>query len=199
MILFCSSSKYLSRPGLGEGVVPLRRLATLLMAAVLSISFAGCAGSGQSVDEMPDWMTGKPTSDQYLYGAGTATSKGLQTALDKAELRAREDIASTVQSELQSLSRDFRQEVGDQGLSQFTQVQQEVVSEVLRGVTAEDTKVVEQDDRYRTYALVRMPVGEARKELLQKLSQEETYTRLRKTEAFQKLEEEVKKYEDSRE
>jgi hypothetical protein len=193
------SSKQFSRSGFQGFSVPLQRLALLLILAVLPVALAGCAGSGQAIDEMPDWMTAKPTSDQYLYGAGTATSRGFQTALDKAELRAREDIASTVQSELQSLSRDFRQEVGDQGLSQFTQAQQEVVSEVLRGVTAEDTKVVEQNDRYRTYALVRMPVGEARKELLQKLSQEEAYTRLRKTEAFQQLEEEVKKYEESRE
>jgi hypothetical protein len=174
-------------------------LGRVLLVAALATAFAGCGGAGQAVDEMPGWMADKPTSEQYLYGAGTATSPGLQSALDKAELRAREDIASTLQSELQSLSRDFRQEVGDQALNQFTQAQQEVVSEVLRGVTAEKTKVLERDGRYRTYALVKMPVGEARKELLRKISQEDAYTRLRKTEAFDQLEKEVQDYEDSRE
>lgn len=175
------------------------RLGRVLLVAALATAFAGCGGAGQAVDEMPGWMTDKPTSEQYLYGAGTATSPGLQSALDKAELRAREDIASTLQSELQSLSRDFRQEVDDQSLNQFTQVQQEVVSEMLRGVTAEKTKVLEEDGRYRTYALAKMPIGEARKELLQKINQEKAYTRLRKTEAFDQLEQEVQDYENSRE
>jgi len=176
-----------------------KNISTLSLLAAALFLFIGCGSSGGSLDEMPGWMTEKPTSDQYLYGAGTGTSTSLQSALDKAELRAREDIASTIQSELQSLSRDFRQEVGDQSISQFTQVQQEVVSEVLRGVTSEDTKTVEQDGQFRTYALMKMPVGEAKKEFLQKLDQEEEYTRLRKTEAFDQLKQEVQEYEKSRE
>lgn len=182
-----------SLPHLAAGM-----LARLLLAAVLTAGLTGCGSSGQALDEMPDWATDKPDSEQFIYGTGTGTSSNLQSALDKADLRAQADIASTLEDQVEELRRGFREDVNGNESEQFTQALEQVTSQVLRGVTSEETKVIEDGDGYRSYALVKMPIGEAYKKLLNQLDQGAS-TRLRKSEAFEQLKKEVEKYESARE
>jgi len=172
-----------------------RTIALLAIAGMIS----ACGGPGATLDEMPEWMAEKPESEQYLLGTGTAVSDGLQTALEKAETRARGDIASTVEVRFQGLTKDFQEEVGDEYLEQFTQAQKEVVSQFLRGTQARERMVLEDEGRYRAYVLMEMPIGQASKQLLSKLKQNEAlYTRFRASEAFQELQNAVEKYEQDK-
>lgn len=174
----------------------LMRVATLLAVAGL---LSACSGPGATLDNMPEWMTEQPESEKYLLGTGAAVSEGLQTALEKAETRARGDIASTVEVRFQGLTKDFQEEVSGDYLQQFVQAQKEVVNQFLRGTQARERKVLEEDDQYRAYVLMEMPIGQAGKQLLSKLQQDEAlYTRFRASEAFEELQEAVKKYEQDR-
>jgi quinol monooxygenase YgiN len=175
-----------------------RTIAPLLLLAV-AIVVAGCGGSGAALEDMPEWVVEKPESENAMYGSGTGSASGLQTAIDKSKMRAQGDIASSIEAQFQSMTEDFREEVGDEELSQFTQTQRQVVDQVLRGVQAEDQKVIKEDDGYRVYTLMRMPVGAAADEFLSQLqTNEEAYTRFRKSEAFKRMQEAVDEYEESR-
>ncbi len=159
---------------------------------------AGCGGADEAIDEMPGWMTEKPQVENHLIGTGTAVSGGMQMSMSKAETRARNDIASTVEVRVQSLTKDFQEEVSGEMRSQFTQAQKQVVSQVISGSSTRETEVVEQDDKYRAYVMMEMPIGKASKELISKIkSNEELYTQFRASEAFEQLQEEVEKYKKS--
>lgn len=174
----------------------LTRGAALLAVASL---FSACGGPGATLNDMPEWMAEKPESERYLFGTGTAVSKGLQAALEKAETRARGDIASTVEVRFQGLTKDFREEVSGDYLQQFVQAQKEVVSQFLSGTRARERTVVEDGNQYRVYVLMGMPIGRASNQFLSKLEQsEELYTRFRASEAFEELQKAVKKYERDR-
>ena len=203
-----------------------RRLIGLSFVIVFSgliILWAGCGGAKNgrieeqipdkpSGNSAPDWFTGKlPTSPDYFYGTGTATSKDVGTALTEAKHMGLQDVAKQVAVKIEALFKRFRQEVGvgeDARLDALTTaISKEVVSEVIRGCSP-----VKQDwhpissFEYRGYALMRMPIGLASVALRKKIiagtstkldkATKELYTRVRASQAFEELEEEVEKYED---
>lgn len=181
------------------------RLLPLFTFVFLIFGLAACGGSDEAatddaIDEMPSWMASPPEDPNYLFGTASATSRNMQTAIDKAETQARGNIASQVETKFQSLTKQFQEEVGtgegSEYLEQFTQAQKEVVNQVLNGTTSRDRKVVTEDGVYRAYILMEMPIGKASQDLLSKLQQnEEMYTRFRQSQAFEELEEEVEDYE----
>lgn len=179
----------------------------------LLIVASGCGSSGptnlnpspsdDSVANVPDWFVAPPEDASAVFGTGTATSRSLQTAVDKASTTARGDIASGLATRFQGLSKQFEEEIGvgadSEMLQQFTQAQKEVVSEVLRGASTRKRDI--QNDRgvYRAYVLMGMPIGRAAAELLRKIqSNKALHTRFRSTQAFEELEEEVRDYEADR-
>lgn len=174
----------------------IRAIALLL---ALVVVFAGCSGTeNATLEEMPEWVTQKPQNENAMYGSGTGTAPSLQTAIEKSKMRAQGDIASSIEAQFQSMTEDFREDVGSEELSQFTQAQRRVVDQVLRGAQAEDQKVLREGEEYRVYTLMEMPVGEAAEEFLSQLqTNEEAYTRFRKSEAFERMEEAVEEYEKS--
>ncbi len=177
------------------------RLFAILAIPVLAFGLVGCGGAEEAaettVEEAPSWMTETPSEEDYVFGAGTGVSGSYQMAIDKAETRAREDLASTLEVQVQSMTEDFQEEVGDEYLNQFTQTTRTVVNQTLQGTQARETKVLEEEGRFRAYALMEMPIGKAGKELLSKMKgSEELYTRFRKSEAFDRLQEAIENYEE---
>ena len=201
------TSKHVSRP------LSLLRGGPLAVALTVLL-LSGCGGSEQTtltptasdetVENVPDWFVSPPEDPNYLFGAATATSRSMQMAVDKATTAARGNIASTLESKFEGLTKRFQEEVGEasesQMLTQFTQAQQEVVSQVLRGVSTREREIKKEESIYRAYVLMNMPVGQAAAELMSKISEnEEMYTRFRSTQAFDEMEEEVEEYEQFRE
>ena len=163
--------------------------------------FAGCGGADEAaentIDQTPSWMTDKPSEENYVFGSGTGVSKSYRMAIEKAETRAREDLASTLEVEVRSLTEDFQEEVEGEYLNQFTQATRTVVDQTLKGTQARETEIVEESGRFRGYALMEMPVGKAGKKLLSKIAEsEELYTRFRKSEAFDRLEKAIENSEN---
>ncbi|WP_263835164.1 hypothetical protein [Salinibacter sp.] len=143
-------------------------------------------------------MAQKPSSENALYGAGTGSASSLQTAIEKSKMRAQGDIASSIEAQFNSMTRDFREDVSGEELSQFTQAQEQIVSQVLRGVQSEDQRVLKEDGEYRVYTLMQMPIGQAAEQFLSRLqTDEEMYTRFRSSEAFEEMRKRVEEYEES--
>lgn len=189
-------------------------LGAVLLMSIVAVGLMGCGGSKEAADlspeasdatlqNMPSWFTSPPEEPDYLFGTGTSTSRSMQMAIDKASTTARGNLASTLESRFEGLSKQFEEEVGNssnsQLLTQFTQAQREVVSQVLRGVSTRDRQILNEEGVYRAYVLVEMPIGQAAAELMRKLQQnDDMYTRFRSTQAFEELDEQVEEYEQFR-
>lgn len=187
----------------------LARYGSLLLAVLL---LAGCASGTRStaernIDEAPEWYLQPPSEEDMLLTTATAESRSMQIAIDKAKTNARGDIAQQLQTQLDELERQFSEDLSqsDQGeeqsqtMEQFTQVTEAVASETLVGSQVRERKLRARGDRYRAWVLMEMPIGEARSALLEKINgNEEMRTRMRSTEAFKQLEEEVEEYNSKR-
>jgi hypothetical protein len=179
-------------------VVPVS-LALLLVAAA-------CGGHKEKPStvpkiEAPDWYADPPHDDNRLVGVATATSRDLQTAVDKAKQDGRVEIARQIDVRLAGLSKRFVEETGlnedAELLGMFSQVSKTVVSDSLNGSRLARQKLDREGGTYRAWVMVEMPIGEANARFLEKIrSQERLYTRFRASEAFEELDREVQAYEE---
>jgi hypothetical protein len=173
--------------------------------AVFMLSFLiGCGASTNTTSEgdIPAWYLQEPNNPDYLFAAASATSKDLQLAIDKATTDARANIAQQVQLKLEGLQKSFTEEVGTGEnanlLEQFTTATKTVVATELTGSQVEKKEVIQDGDLFRSYILVKYPIGAAGQALLGQLkNKEELYTRFRSSQAYKELEEEIKKMKES--
>lgn len=151
--------------------------------------------------DAPEWYTDPARDDDRLIGVATATSKDLQTAVDKAKQDGRVEIARQLDVRVAGLSKRFVQETGlnedAELLGMFTQVSKTVVSDSLNGTRLSKQELDREGGTYRAYVQMEMPIGEANARFLEKIrSQERLHTRLRASEAFEELDREVQAYEE---
>jgi hypothetical protein len=186
----------------------LSRLAVLLLLAGF---VAACGGSKETasltpepneetIEAAPDWYLAPPRDDNYVLAAATATSRDMQLAIDKAQTTARGEIAATLEAKFSGLVKQFQEEVGTDNsaelLEQYTQTYKTVVSQVMVGSNARQRSVDVDRGVYRAYVLMELPVGEAARQLMQRIqSNQAMYTRFRSTQAFEEMEREVEAYE----
>jgi hypothetical protein len=186
---------------------------TIVLGLVSSTLLLGASGCGPSKRpprqahkdvpriEAPDWYEHPPRDDDRLIGVATATSRDLQTAIDKARQDGRVEIARQLDVRIGSLSKRFVEETGlnedAELLGTFTQVSKNVVSDSLSGTRTAKQKLDREGGTYRAFVMVDMPIGEANARFLEKIrAQERLHTRLRATEAFEELDREVQAYEE---
>ena len=76
-----------------------------------------CKALGKTIkrtaDDVPSWMLKLPNDDQAFYSAGTAVSRDMQLAIDKANLAAKRNLADRIGGELSSQIKEFVIEGGD--------------------------------------------------------------------------------------
>jgi len=151
--------------------------------------------------DAPSWYTDPARDNDRLIGVATATSRDLQTAVDKAKQDGRVDIARQLDVRVAGLSKRFIEDTGldkdAELLGMFTQVSKTVVSDSLNGTRLAKQKLDREGGTYRAYVEMEMPIGEANARFLDKIrSQERLHTRVRASEAFQELDREVEAYEE---
>lgn len=172
----------------------------LLPLLFLSVALVGCGGSDDITENenVPDWFLETPEDPNYVYAANSATSQDMQVAIDKATTDARGDLAASLETKIESMTKSFTEEVGDDLRQQYTEAQKEITSQVLRGTTPADRQVYQQDNgTWQAFVLMELPVGEAAQEFLSKVdnNDDEMYTRFRSSQAFKEMKEAVDEYE----
>lgn len=185
----------------------MKKLYFLLLIAV-SFLFVQCGGSSTSLSkadqgDIPDWYLNQPQDPNYLFAVNTSTSQDLQLAVDKSITAARAEIARQLEVKLSALQKKFTEEVGSGDnstlLSQFTQAAKIVTSTTLNGSSIKEKKIFKDGNIWRAYVLMQYPMGTANQALMKQIKKNnEMYTRFRSTKAFQELDKEVKKYDESK-
>ncbi|MBT3346725.1 MAG: hypothetical protein HN712_17840 [Gemmatimonadetes bacterium] len=183
----------------------------LAMAAVLGLSLAACGprsfdlaplSARDTVKGAPDWMFEVPQSDDHLTATATATSRDMQVALDKARTTAQAEIAQQLGARLDDVTRRFVDEAGEginsELLSAFTATTKAITSQRITGTHVVEREVRAENDIYRAYVMMRMPIGAANQRLMQQMSQNDAlYTRFRASKAYAELEEEIRRFQET--
>lgn len=157
----------------------------------------------KSVEEAPDWYTTPPVDNNTLYAAGTSQSSDMQMSLDSASLAAKRELAGQLNNRLSSKMKEFVNQVGganDAVLNREIEIAtQNVITEVnLSGFRREKSKVMPQGESYRAYVLLRYPLGDANKIVMDQVRKNsQLEAKVRASKAFQELEKEIEQAKKS--
>lgn len=156
-----------------------------------------------NLNDIPQWYNENPSNNDYFFATSTERSEDLQTATNKAAAGARAEIARMAENHVNTQQKKFTEEVGSTNDSKLEQLFAEtstiIASQSLVGSTIDKKYITREGNGFRSYVLVKYPVGKVNAELLTKLkSQEYANTRLRATKSFDELEQNVEKYEASK-
>ena len=125
--------------------------------------------------DVPPWYVKAPaSSDEYLFVTGTGISSDLSMSRSKAMLDAQQQLASKLNGVIDSVIRQQRKDTAGTVNSDYTSVtiRKKIVETSITGHHLEDSKIQAENRGYRTFVLVRYPVGDANK-LLRQLEQKD--------------------------
>jgi len=150
-----------------------------------------------TVVESPKWYTQPPVDATAIFATGTANSSDLQMSMDRAVLAAKRELANQLNARLSSKMKEFVSEVGGANDAQLNReveiATQNVVTDVnLAGFKREDSRIISQGSQYRAYVLLRYPLGDANRILLNQVKKNaQIESKVRASKAFQDLEKEI--------
>ena len=128
-----------------------------------TIAAAGKVESPMTID-LPTWYIKPPeATDDYMYFAGTGVSSDLAMSREKAVLDSQMKMADTLNGVLNAM---IKQQKSDNAGSVVTDktsvtVKKIIANTMMTGFRIEDARVVSENRSYRTFILVRYPVGDA--------------------------------------
>ena len=153
----------------------------------------------KAISKAPDWMTKLPVSTSAVYANGTATSSDMSMADYKAKLFAYGKICMAAGGQVNQQSKIFMQD----GVDSSTEISELAIKSMcpnvdITGVELKDIKRTSEGGRFRTYALVALPTGDANQ--LQKrkdnIKAQERAER-RSSEAFREIDQNSQKFSDT--
>ena len=151
----------------------------------------------QTVSKIPVWHTTPPVDINSIYQTATETSPDLQRSMDKAVMTAKSLLASRLGARVSEKIREFASETGTLNDEQIVKTieitRQSVALDVnVAGYTLEKSEVVQEGNRYRSYVLLRYPLGENNKEIVAQVKKNAVLDgKLRASKAFEELEREI--------
>lgn len=166
---------------------------------------AGCSTptttSSKTVFEMMQDKANEITAAGGLAAVGMGESRVINTAMDRAKNRGRQEIARMIEVKVNSLQKDFTEEIGEGKGSEFNSLfsnaSKLITSQTLRGSVAKDIKWDKKDSIITGYALMVLdPKVIASAFQDQANSARQLYTRFRASQAFEDLDKEVKKFDE---
>ena len=120
--------------------------------------------------DVPPWYIKAPAStDEYMFVTGTGISSDLSMSRAKALLDAQHLLASKLNGIIDAATRQQRKDTAGTVNSDYTSVtiRKNIIETAITGHHLEDSKIQAENRGYRTFVLVRYPVGDANKLLRQ--------------------------------
>jgi hypothetical protein len=120
--------------------------------------------------DVPPWYVKAPAStDEYMFVTGTGLSSELSMSRAKALLDAQHQLASKLNGVLDAATRQQRKDTSGTVNSDYTSItiRKNIIETAITGHHLEDSKIQAENRGYRTFVLVRYPVGDANKLLRQ--------------------------------
>ena len=157
----------------------------------------------QQVEQIPEWYLNIPSADDTIYSSGSARAPDLQLAVDIAIMNAKTTLADRINGKLDSMTKSFVAKIGSSDLdtsvlNEIEKVSKNVIASVdVAGYIIDKSDVTQEGAQYRAYVLLAYNNEEATKVLMNRMKRDKMiYSRIRSTEAWKELEDEVNKSKD---
>lgn len=177
--------------------------------AIISVTLAACsttdiyqkradhqrdiesAAVKSSIKNMPKWMTEVPESESAIYQTGSASSGNLSMSRSKARNMAYGQICIAAGGTVSQQNQTFISDTGSSTVENSElAIRSMCTSTDITGAEIADEVVVQEDNRYRTYVLIALPLGEANVLLREKRNHEVQKKALeRSDQAFHEIDE----------
>lgn len=160
----------------------------------------------KQITNIPEWYMNMPTDEEAIYSSGTARAPDMQLAVDIAIMNAKTVLADRINGKLSSMTKTFVAKIGSSDLdtsvlSEIEKVSKNIVAEVdVAGYKVDKSNITQDGTQYRAYVLLEYSNEEAIKIMMNRMRKDRmVYSRLRSTEAWKELENQVDKSKDEEE
>ena len=164
------------------------------------IAAAGKVESPMTID-LPNWYIKPPAStDEYIFFAGTGYSSDLAMSREKALLDSQMKLADTLNGAMNAMIKQQKSDSTGSVISDKTSITiKKVISNtVMTGYMIEDSKILSENRNYRTFILVRYPIGDANRLLKSQLQQKQSLNTLSDDSLQKELDKEVEAKSDKK-
>lgn len=127
----------------------------------LTIASEGRVPNAMTID-IPSWYIKAPaSSDEYVFVTGTGISGNLSMSRTKAMLDAQTQLASKINGMVDGTVRQSRKDNAAELSEDYTSlaVRQRIIETSIAGHHLEDSRIIAENKGYRTFVLVRYPLG----------------------------------------
>lgn len=144
------------------------------------LAAAGKVEAPMTIDVPPWYIKAPASTDEYMFVTGTAVSSDLAMSRAKAMLDAQNQLAAKLNGVIDSVTRQRKVDTAGNVTNDYTsQSIRKTISETsITGFHLEDSRVQPENRGYRTFVLIRYPIGDANKLRQEKLQQDRENRRL---------------------
>lgn len=158
-----------------------------------TLAAAGKVDAPMTID-LPSWYIKAPAStEDFVFISGTGVSSDLSMSHQKALLDAQLKLADKINGVLNALVKSNKDDTAGTVNSDRTSVtiKKVITDTAITGYHIEDSRVLTENRGYRTFVLVRYPVGDANRMLKEKLQRENQQNQTSEDAAQRELEQEI--------
>jgi len=157
----------------------------------------------KQIEQIPEWYLNIPSADDTIYSSGSARAPDLQLAVDIAIMNAKTTLADRINGKLDSMTKSFVAKIGSTDLdtsvlNEIEKTSKNVIASVdVAGYVVDKSDITQEGAQYRAYVLLAYNSEEATKIMMNRMKRDRMiYSRIRSTEAWKELEDEVNKSKD---
>lgn len=139
-----------------------------------TVAAPGKVDSPMTIDIPPWYIKAPAPTDEYFFVTGTGVSTDLSMSRTKALLDAQTQLADKLNGMIDAVVRQSKKDSAGTVTSDYTSsaIKKRIVETSITGHTLEDSKVQAENRGYRTFVLVRYPIGDANRLMKEKLQRE---------------------------
>ena len=154
----------------------------------------------KQIEQIPEWYLNIPSAEDTIYSSGSARAPDLQLAVDIAIMNAKTTLADRINGKLDSMTKSFVAKIGSDDLdtsvlNEIEKTSKNVIASVdVAGYVVDKSDITQEGTQYRAYVLLAYNSEEATKIMMNRMKRDRMiYSRIRSTEAWKELEDEVNK------